>query len=94
MRGDLWIQVKADAWRELAKFLHDDSRLALDHITDICSADFPDDLERFEVIYQFLSLPHGTRLRVKSRVTEDFPEIARSVIFGVGRIFWSEKSTI
>ena len=27
-------------------------RLALDHITDICSADYPDDAERFEVIYQ------------------------------------------
>ena len=76
VRGDLWAQVKADQWRHVAQFLHDDPRLALDHITDICSADYPDDLERFEVIYQFLSLPHGTRLRIKSRVSEDVPEIA------------------
>ena len=75
-RGDLWIQVKAGSWREVAQFLHDEPRVALDHITDICSADYPDDLERFEVIYQFLSLPHGIRLRVKARVSEDSPEIA------------------
>ena len=75
-RGDLWAQVKADQWLDVAQFLHDDPALALDHITDICSADYPDDVERFEVIYQFLSLPHGTRLRIKARVSEELPEIA------------------
>jgi len=76
VRLDLWAQVQADHWLEIAQFLHDDPAMALDHITDICSADYPDDLERFEVIYHFLSLPHGTRLRIKARVTEDHPEIA------------------
>ncbi len=76
VRLDLWAQVQAEHWLEIAQFLHDDPSMALDHITDICSADYPDDLERFEVIYHFLSLPHGTRLRIKARVTEDHPEIA------------------
>jgi NADH-quinone oxidoreductase subunit C/D len=75
-RLDLWAQVKAHNWKDIAQFLHDDPSMALDHITDICSADYPDDLERFEIIYHFLSLPHGTRLRIKARVTEDHPEIA------------------
>ena len=74
-RFDLSVQVKAEGWHEIAGFLHDDPSMAFDHMTDICSADFPDDLERFEVIYHFLSLPHGTRLRVKARVTEDDPTI-------------------
>ena len=60
---------------EVARFLHDDPAMAFDHITDICSADYPDDLERFEVIYHFLSLPHSTRIRLKARVTEDDPVI-------------------
>ncbi len=76
VRLDLWAQVQAEHWLEIAQFLHDDPSMALDLITDICSADYPDDLERFEVIYHFLSLPHGTRLRIKARVTEDHPEIA------------------
>ncbi len=75
-RGDLWIQVHRESWREIAQFLHNDPAMALDHMTDICSADYPDDLERFEVIYHFLSLPHGIRLRVKTRVTEDDPTIS------------------
>lgn len=76
MRGDLSVQVSAEGLSEVAKFLHDDPALAFDHITDICSADYPDDLERFEVIYHFLSLPTGTRIRMKARVPEENPSIA------------------
>jgi NADH-quinone oxidoreductase subunit C/D len=74
-RGELSVRIRADSLPEVAGFLHEDPSAAFDHITDICSADYPDDLERFEVIYHFLSLPHGTRLRVKARVTEDQPVI-------------------
>ena len=75
-RGDLWVQIKADAWPAIAKFLHDAPAMAMDHMTDICSADYPDDVERFEVIYHFLSLSHGKRVRIKARLTEDNPTIA------------------
>jgi NADH-quinone oxidoreductase subunit C/D len=75
-RGELAAQIKADRIVEVATFLRDDPSAAFDHITDVCSADYPDDLERFEVIYHFLSLPHGIRIRLKSRVTEDDPTIA------------------
>ncbi len=76
MRGDLSVQVSAEGLSEVAKFLHGDPALAFDHITDICSADYPDDLERFEVIYHFLSLSSGTRIRMKARVPEENPSIA------------------
>lgn len=75
-RGDLAVQVLAQEWSRIARYLHDDPGMAFDHITDICSADYPDNLDRFEVIYHFLSLPHGRRLRVKVRVTEDEPTIS------------------
>ena len=74
-RGDLSAKVRAKNIVEVAHFLHDDPGMAFDHITDICSADYPDDLERFEVIYHFLSLPHSTRIRIKARVTEKAPSI-------------------
>ncbi len=76
VRSELSVRVAADRLLEVAWFLHDEPVAAFDHITDVCSADYPDDLERFEVIYHFLSLPHGTRIRVKARVTEDDPTIA------------------
>ncbi len=61
---------------DVAKWLHDTPEAAFDHLTDICSADYPDDRERFEVIYQLLSLPHRRRIRLKARLTEDNPTIA------------------
>ncbi|HJR77781.1 MAG TPA: NADH dehydrogenase (quinone) subunit D [Nitrospiraceae bacterium] len=60
---------------DVARWLHDTPEAAFDHITDICSADYPDDLERFEVIYHLLSLPHRRRIRLKARLTEDDPTI-------------------
>ena len=74
-RGELSAKIRAKDLVDVARFLHDDPGMAFDHITDICSADYPDDSERFEVIYQFLSLPHRTRIRLKARVTEDDPTI-------------------
>ena len=73
--GDLSAQVRAADIVEVARFLHDDPALAFDHLTDICSADYPDEPERFEVIYHFLSLAHATRIRLKARVTEEKPVI-------------------
>jgi NADH dehydrogenase I D subunit len=74
--GELSVRVAPDHIVEIATFLHDDPGMAFDHITDVCSADYPDDPERFEVIYHLLSLPHGARLRIKARLTEDDPTIA------------------
>ncbi len=74
-RAELSACVATDRIVDVARFLHDDPAMAFDHITDVCSADFPDDLERFEVIYHLLSLPHRRRIRLKVRVTEDNPSI-------------------
>ncbi len=74
-RGDLSVRVAASRILEVARFLHDDPSAAFDHITDVCSADYPEDPERFEVIYHFLSLPHGRRIKVKARVLEDDPAL-------------------
>ena len=75
-RSEISARVAADRIVDVARFLHDDPTTAFDHITDICSADYPDDAERFEVIYHLLSLPHHTRIRLKARVTEDDASIA------------------
>lgn len=74
-RGELSAKVLAKDLVDVARFLHDDPAMKFDQVTDICSADYPDDFERFEVIYQLLSLPYGMRVRLKARVTEDDPTI-------------------
>ncbi|HZS11824.1 MAG TPA: NADH dehydrogenase (quinone) subunit D [Nitrospirales bacterium] len=74
-RGELTAQVRASRIVDVMRFLHDDPRMAFDMLTDVCAADYPDEPERFEVIYQLLSLPHRQRLRVKARVSEETPTI-------------------
>ena len=91
-RGDLSARVRAAHMLDIARFLHDDPRLAFDHITDVCSADYPDDPERFEVIYHVLSLPHGVRLRVKARVSGDNPAIPSVVPVWKGADFMERET--
>ena len=74
-RSEVSARVVADRIVEVARFLHDAPEAAFDHLTDICSADYPDDPERFEVIYHLHSLPHRRRIRLKARVTEENPTI-------------------
>ncbi len=70
---DLVAQVKPNALPEIGRFLHDDHEAAFDMLSDICSVDYPEDEDRFEIIYLFKSLPHNHRLRVKVRVPEENP---------------------
>ncbi|MCP9440271.1 MAG: NADH-quinone oxidoreductase subunit C, partial [Nitrospira sp.] len=74
-RSEVTVHVAAAKILELARYLHDEPDAQFDHITDICSADYPDSQQRFEVIYQLLSIPHGKRIRLKARVTEEHPVI-------------------
>ncbi len=76
---------------DVAKWLHDTPEAAFDHITDICSVDYPDDRERFEVIYQLLSLPHRRRIRLKARLTEDDPTIASVTAIWKGANFMERE---
>jgi NADH-quinone oxidoreductase subunit C/D len=74
-RSELTVHIAAPRIVEIARFLHDDPMACFDHLTDICSADYPDAPQRFEVIYQLLSLPRGKRLRLKARLNDDNPAI-------------------
>ena len=73
--GDLTIQIQKEKIVEICRFLHDDPDLDFDHITDICSVDFPEDQERYEVVYHFYSIRKNQRIRLKARLSEDEPEI-------------------
>jgi NADH-quinone oxidoreductase subunit C/D len=70
---DLVAQVRAEALPDIGRFLHDDDEAAFDMLSDICSVDYPEDEDRFEIIYLFKSLPHNHRLRLKVRIPEENP---------------------
>lgn len=44
--------------------LRDNPATAMNQLMDVCGVDFPNRIERFEVVYQLLSLKHNWRVRV------------------------------
>ncbi len=69
------IEIHRDGLISVAIFLKENRDLYFDHITDICSVDYPEDDERFEVVYFLHSLFHRHRVIIKTRLLEDAPSI-------------------
>jgi NADH-quinone oxidoreductase subunit C/D len=75
-RAETTVSVTAARLPEIAHYLRDAPEAAFDHLTDICSVDYPEDQLRFEVVYHLHSLSLGQRLRLKARLMEDDLTIA------------------
>ncbi|MGC4096635.1 MAG: NADH-quinone oxidoreductase subunit C [Nitrospira sp.] len=69
-RGDAAVTVSRDKLREVALFLRNDPGMDFDYIVHVSSVDWPDDEERFEVVWEFYSIRKRHRIRLKTRVPE------------------------
>lgn len=69
--GELSVQIRREGVLEVCRLLRQDPDLEFDHLTDICSIDYPEDEERFEVIYHLFSVRNRRRIRIKARVPEE-----------------------
>jgi len=69
--GEPTLSVRREHIVEVCRALHDDPEFSFDHLTDICSVDFPNEPQRFEMVYHFYSIERRKRIRVKARVPED-----------------------
>ncbi len=71
--GELIIRVKRDAIVRLLTYLRDEPAQRYEVLIDIAGVDYPDRPERFEIVYQLLSLKFNRRVRVKVATGEDSP---------------------
>jgi NADH-quinone oxidoreductase subunit C len=70
--GDDTAIVNPAKWREVAQFLRDDPRCAMDMFVDLAGVDYYGrQTPRFEVVLHLRSLEHGHRIRVKARIGDD-----------------------
>jgi NADH-quinone oxidoreductase subunit C len=83
----LWAE-RASIVRVLT-YLRDDPRLLFKVLVDLCGVDYPDRPERFEVVYNLLSLKHNRRIRVK--VATDEAEPVPSVVGVFSAANWYER---
>ena len=71
--GELVCHVKRDALLDVLRFLRDDPKCRFNVLCDICGVDYPDRPQRFEVVYNLLSLPLNQRIRLKLETDEEQP---------------------
>src|SRR5476651_1583387 len=71
--GQLVFRTKRDNILDVLKFLRDDSACDFKVLIDVCGADYPDKPERFEIVYNLLSLNKNRRIRVKVTTDEEKP---------------------
>jgi NADH-quinone oxidoreductase subunit C len=69
--GELMVHVPAARIERVLGFLRDDANCQFKMLIDICGVDYPEREDRFDVVYNLLSLSHNRRCRVKVAVGED-----------------------
>jgi len=62
--AELVIRVPREAVRNVMAVLRTDPRFAFEQCMDICGVDHPERAERFDVVWNLLSLTHNHRIRV------------------------------
>ncbi|MGH7211214.1 MAG: NADH-quinone oxidoreductase subunit C [Acetobacteraceae bacterium] len=62
--GEVVADAERDSLVSLMTTLRDDPRFAFQQMMDLCGVDFPDRAERFDVVYNLLSVALNHRLRV------------------------------
>ena len=71
--GELVVLTSVNQLPDLMKRLRDDANCLFKVLVDVTAADFPERKERFEIIYNLLSLTHNQRIRVKTKIDEGTP---------------------
>ncbi len=89
VRGEIIISSTRDLLLSLLKFLRDDKDFLCKQLIDVAGVDYPEREERFEIVYQLLSLNHNMRVRVKVTTDEDNEVPSASGIFSVAT--WFER---
>ena len=87
--GEITLTVKRDEIANVLKKLRDAPDLEYQQLMEIAGVDYPDRAERFEVVYQLLSLTKNRRLRVKVSTDENTPVPSVTALWPVAG--WLER---
>ncbi|MGI8705695.1 MAG: NADH-quinone oxidoreductase subunit C [Sphingomicrobium sp.] len=71
--GEISLGVKRESIVDVLRALRDTEGLEYQQLMEIAGVDYPDRAERFEIVYQLLSLTKNRRIRVKVRTDESSP---------------------
>jgi NADH-quinone oxidoreductase subunit C len=90
-QGELMVEVEAEHIVRVLSFLRDDPQCLFKLLVDLCGVDYPERRDRFEVVYNLLSLRHNQRIRVKVGLPEG--GVVASVVGVFRTAGWFERET-
>jgi NADH-quinone oxidoreductase subunit C len=88
-KGELVIYGLRDELQRILQFLRDDKECRFRMLADIMACDHPEREERFEIIYNLLSLSQNERILLKIRASEKTPVPTASVYYSSA--VWYER---
>ena len=87
--GEIIVRVKRESIVDVLNFLKTDKKSAFEQLVAITAADYPQEVERFEVVYCLSSLQHNRRIILKLRTDAATPvETATAIYKSAG---WYER---
>lgn len=89
--GQLAITVQRPHIVKVLTHLRDEPDCLFQVLVDLCGVDWPDREQRFEVVYNLLSLKHNQRIRIKLGTDEETPVPSVTGVFSTAG--WFERET-
>ena len=87
--GELTITIDKSNLIKIISFLKEDKDFQFKQLIDICGVDYPNRLERFEIVYHLLSLNLNQRIRVKLSVKDG--DMVPSIVTIFEAANWHER---
>jgi NADH-quinone oxidoreductase subunit C len=87
--GQLTINAVATEAVKLVTFLRDDSNCQMKILTDLFGIDWPEREQRFDVVYNLLSMTHNQRVRVRIQTDEQTPVGTMTTVYSAAG--WFER---
>ena len=87
--GEMRLRCKVDDLIYVLKTVRDDPVLQFRQLSDLTAVDFPEKVDRFEVIYQMLSIALNARLRIVTSIADG--DVVPSAIDLFASANWAER---
>lgn len=87
--GEMRLRCKVDDLLYVLKTVRDDPVLQFRQLSDLTAVDFPERVNRFEVIYQLLSIALNARLRIVTSIADG--DVVPSAIDLFASANWAER---
>jgi NADH-quinone oxidoreductase subunit C len=88
-RGEIVLHAKMASILDVLSALRDDRHAAFNQLSDLTAVDYPERPERFEMVYQLLSMRNNMRMRVLVAVGEGQAVPSATAVYSAAN--WAER---